>query len=46
MPALPIKNADGATPLHYAARRGCADTSKLLLYGMACYLRTVEIIVG
>ena len=26
-----IKNADGATPLHYAARRGCVDTSKLLL---------------
>ena len=26
-----IKNADGATPLHFAARRSCVDTSKLLL---------------
>ena len=26
-----IKNADGATPLHFAARRSCVDASKLLL---------------
>ena len=26
-----IKNADGATPLHFAARRACVNTSKLLL---------------
>lgn len=26
-----IKNSDGATPLHYATRRGCVDASKVLL---------------
>lgn len=26
-----IRNSDGATPLHFAARRGCVDISKLLL---------------
>ena len=26
-----LKDADGATPLHFAARHGCAETSKLLL---------------
>lgn len=25
------KDVDGATPLHFAARHGCAETSKLLL---------------
>lgn len=26
-----LKDADGATPLHFAARHGCVETSKLLL---------------
>ena len=26
-----IENTDGATPLHFAARRGCAPTSRVLL---------------
>lgn len=26
-----MKDTDGATPLHFAARHGCADSSKVLL---------------
>ena len=26
-----LKDADGSTPLHFAARHGCVETSKLLL---------------